>query len=122
MSHIVEIKTQVKDVAAAQAACQRLRLEPAVQGSARLFSGTAAGLIVKLPGWRYPAVFNVETGEACFDNYSGRWGDRAELDKFLAGYATEKIKIEARRRGHSCTEQQLADGSIKVTISVGGAA
>jgi hypothetical protein len=27
MSHIVEIKTEVRDVAAARAACQRLRLE-----------------------------------------------------------------------------------------------
>jgi hypothetical protein len=37
-------------------------------------------------------------------------------------YAVEKAKIEARRRGNTCTEQQLADGSVKLTINVGGAA
>ena len=46
MSHIVEIQTEVRDLAAAQAACQRLRLEPPIEGRARLFSGEAAGLIV----------------------------------------------------------------------------
>ena len=35
-------------------------------------------------------------------------------------YAVEKAKIEARRRGHVCTEQRLSDGSIKLTVNVGG--
>ena len=34
----------------------------------------------------------------------------------------EKAKIEARRQGHGVTEAQLADGSVKLTINVGGAA
>ena len=37
-------------------------------------------------------------------------------------YAVEKARIEARRQGHSVTEQPLADGSIKLTIQVGGGA
>jgi hypothetical protein len=37
-------------------------------------------------------------------------------------YAVEKAKIKARRRGNACTEQQLADGSIKLTVNVGGTA
>jgi hypothetical protein len=32
----------------------------------------------------------------------------------------EKSKIEARRQGHSVTEAQLSDGSVKLTINVGG--
>ena len=36
--------------------------------------------------------------------------------------AVEKAKLEARRKGHSLTEQQLPDGSIKVTIQVKGGA
>lgn len=36
--------------------------------------------------------------------------------------AVEKAKIEARKKGHSVTEQSLADGSIKLTVQVGGAA
>ena len=57
-----------------------------------------------------------------FDHFNGRWGSQQELDKFLQSYAAEKAKLEARRRGHSVTEQQLADGSIKLTIQVAGGA
>ena len=49
------------------------------------------------------------------------WGEQQHLDAFLQTYAVEKAKVEARRRGHSVTEQPLADGSIKLTIQVGGA-
>ncbi len=122
MSHIVEIKTEVRDASAIRAACQRLKLEPPVHGTTKLFSGEATGTIVKLPGWKYPAVFDTETGQARFDNYNGHWGEQAQLDQFLQSYAVEKGKIEARRKGHSCTEHRLADGSIKLTINVGGAA
>ena len=122
MSHVVKIDTQVKDIMAAQAACRRLKLEPPQPGTARLFSGNATGLIVKLPGWRYPAVFDTETGQVRYDNYGGKWGRQEQLDRFLQIYAVEAARIQARRTGHSVTEQPLADGSIKLTITVGGAA
>jgi len=119
VSHVVQIETEIRDVAAARAACNRLQLEPPIEGRAQLFSGEATGLIVKLPDWKYAVVFNVTTGEAKYDNYNGRWGDQARLDEFLQSYAVEKAKIEARKKGHSCTEQQLEDGSIKLTINMG---
>lgn len=122
MSHVVEIRTEVRDVIAVGAACQRLKLEAPVQGTAKLFSSSATGVIVKLPGWRYPAVFDTQSGQARFDNYEGRWGEQAQLDRFLQGYAVEKAKLEARKKGHTVAEQSLADGSIKLTVSVGGAA
>lgn len=50
------------------------------------------------------------------------WGDQKELDKFVQSYAVEMTKIEARRKGHSVSEQQLQDGSIKLTIQVAGGA
>jgi hypothetical protein len=122
MSHIVEIKTEVRDAVAIGSACQRLKLEAPTQGTAKLFSSSATGVIVKLPGWRYPVVFTTASGEAQFDNYNGRWGKQARLDQFLQAYAVEKARLEARRKGHTVTEQALADGSIKLTVSVGGAA
>ena len=122
MSHIVEIKTEVRDPAAVRAACQRLKLDQPTHGTTKLFSGEATGLIVKLPGWKYPAVFDTQTGQARYDNYNGRWGERSQLDRFLQIYAVEKARIEARRRGHAVTEQQLADGSIKLTVQVRGGA
>lgn len=119
MSHIVEIKTEVRDPAAVTAACQRMALELPVHGTTRLFSGEATGMIVKLPGWRYPAVFDTETGQARYDDFNGRWGDPQRLADFLQAYAAEKVKIESRRQGHSVTEQPLEDGSIKLTVHVG---
>jgi hypothetical protein len=35
--------------------------------------------------------------------------------------AVEKAKIEARKHGHSVVEHSLPDGSIKLTVQVGGA-
>jgi hypothetical protein len=120
LSHIVSIETEIRDAAAIKAACQRLRLEAPVFGEAKLFSGTKTGWQVKLPDWRYPVVCDVATGKIDFDNYGGRWGKQQELDRMLQSYAVEKTKIEARKKGHSVTESQLTDGSIKLTISVGG--
>ena len=122
MSHVVEIQTQVKDAAAVRAACQRLKLEQPSRGTAKLFSGEATGLIVKLPDWKYPVVFNTRSGEARFDNYGGTWGDQKQLDRFLQIYAVEVTKVQAHKRGHTLTEQELADGSIKLTIQVNGGA
>ena len=122
MSHIVSIKTQVKDATAVKSACNRLQLPQPIQGDHRLFSGEVPGLGVQLPGWRYPVVAQLETGELRYDNYNGRWGEQRHLDGFLQTYAIEKSKIESRRRGHSVTEQRLEDGSVKLTINVGGAA
>ncbi len=77
---------------------------------------------MKLPGWNYPVVFDLTTGQVAFDNYNGRWGEQSKLGALLQMYAVEKSKIEARKRGHTVTEQALADGSIKLTIQVGGTA
>ena len=121
MSHVVTIKTQVKDAEAVLAACRRLRLPEPVERTVRLFSGEVTGLAVELPNWRYPIVCDTKSGEIEFDNYGGRWGDKEQLDAFLQAYSVEKTHIEARRRGHSVYEQPLKDGSIKLTIQVQGA-
>jgi len=93
-----------------------------VQGKTRRFSGEVEGLAVQLPDWVYPVVCNTATGQVQYDNFNGRWGDHKHLDKFLQAYAAEKVNTESRRKGHVVTEQQLANGSIKLTIQVGGAA
>ncbi len=122
MSHIVEIKTEVRDEAAVRAACTRLQLPTPEHKTVRLFNATATGLCVQLPGWSYPVVCDLQTGQLQYDNYGGTWGRQAELNRFLQGYTVEKAKIEARKKGHMCSETRLEDGSIKVTIRVGGAA
>jgi hypothetical protein len=122
VSHIVSLQVQIKDAAAVRAACQRLGLPQPVEGKTRLFSGEVEGLAVQLPDWSYPIVADLSTGQVKFDNFNGRWGDQKHLDRFLQAYACEKAKSEARRRGHQCTEAQLPDGSIKLTIQVAGGA
>jgi hypothetical protein len=119
MSHIVTVHTKLRDLAAVASACQRLGLEQPAQGVAKLFSGDASGVIVRLPGWQYPVVIDLATGDVQFDNYEGRWGERAHLDRFLQAYAVEKAKVEARRKGYQVHEQPLQDGSIRVQIVEG---
>ena len=92
MSHIVQIETEVRDPAAVAAACRRLGLPEPVEGTAKLFEGEAAGLLVKLPGWLYPAVVDAATGEVRYDNYGGAWGDPEQLRPVPPGLR--------RREGH----------------------
>ena len=116
MSHIVTLRTEVRDAEAVRAACRRLGLDQPVQGTARLFEGEASGLLVKLPGWTYPAIVDIATGQINYDNYGGSWGSQEHLDRFLQSYAVEKAKLEARRKGYAVSEQALQDGSILVQI------
>ena len=117
MSHIVTIRTKVRDPAAVAAACGRLGLPAPAVGTAVLYGGQVNGLIVRLPGWVYPAVVDLATGEVKFDTFEGRWGDRAHLDRFLQMYAVEKATSEARAKGYPVTEHALADGSIRLQIT-----
>ncbi|MGO8683143.1 MAG: DUF1257 domain-containing protein [Thermoleophilia bacterium] len=122
MSHTVTIKTEIRDRSAVEAACRRLGLAQPVEGKATLFSGEVSGLAVQLPDWQYPVVADLTTGQLKFDNFGGRWGDQKELDKFLQAYAVERARAEARKKGYSVAEQQLSDGSVKLTIQVAGGA
>jgi hypothetical protein len=121
MSHIVCIKTEIRDAHAVRAACQRLGLPLPTSGTHKMYSGQVTGLAVQLPGWVYPVVCQLDSGQLQFDNFNGRWGAQEDLNAFLQIYAVEKAKLEARRKGHSVSEQSLADGSVKLTIHVGGA-
>ena len=122
MSHIVTIVAEIRDPDAVAAACRRLGLPGPVHGTATLFEGQATGLLVKLPGWLYPVVCDTASGVVRFDNYNQQWGRQEQLDRLLQAYAVEKARIEAHRRGHNVVERSLADGSIEVTIQLGGVA
>ncbi len=119
MSHIVTIQTKLHDPVALGAACRRLGHAAPVEGTARLYSGEASGLLVQLPGWTYPAVIDPLTGSVRFDNYEGRWGEQQHLDRFLQAYAVEKTRLEARKKGFAVREQTLGDGSIRLQIVEG---
>jgi hypothetical protein len=120
MSHLVTIQTRIHDPAAIAAACRRLNLPTPAEGTARLYSGEATGLLLQLPGWRYPAVIDPLTGVVRCDTFEGRWGESKQLDRFLQAYAVEKCRIEAHRKGLQVSEQTLQDGSIRLSLSEGG--
>jgi hypothetical protein len=122
LSHIVEIQTQVRDAVAVHNACVRLKIAMPSFQTVRLFSGRETGFVVQLPDWKYPIVCDLKSGQLKYDNFQGFWGDSKELDRFLQAYAVEKTRIEVRKKGHSVTEQQLADGTIKLTIQIAGGA
>ena len=122
MSHVVEIQTEVRDPVAIRAGCQRLNFPEPEFGKVELFSNTVTGWAVQLPKWRYPIVCDVENAKIAFDNFGGRWGEQKQLDGFIQAYAIERAKLEARRQGHSVVEQPLQDGSVKLTVTVGGVA
>ena len=122
MSHIVTVRTEVRDPTAIEAACRRLGLPEPVHGTAKLFTAEATGLLVKLPDWLYPVVCDTASGQLHFDNYNGAWGQQKQLDRLLQAYAVERAHIEARKQGHSALEQAMPDGSIKLVIQLGGAA
>ncbi len=122
MSHIVTINTEIRDGTALNAACRRMQIEPPRHETEKLHSSEGSGTAVRLRERRYAVVGHRETGLLDYDNFEGRWGDQSQLDRMLQMYAVEKTRIEARRSGHSVTEQQLADGSIRLTVCAGGAA
>ena len=119
MSHLVTIQTQLRDPTAITAACRRLGLPAPVQGTARLYSGEAIGLLVQLPGWQYPAVIETTDGSIRFDIFEGAWGNRQELDRFLQTYAIEAVRLAGQKKGYVLSEQQLADGSVKLQLQEG---
>ena len=105
MSHTVTVATQIKNEAAVQRACQILKLEQATRGKFRLFSEQVEGLGIQLPGWKYMAVANTQTGELKFDNYGGSWGRMEELHKFQQRYALEAAKMQAEQDGQVCSAE-----------------
>ena len=120
MSHIVTLTTKIHDSIAINAACRRLGLSEPIEGTAKLFSGEATGLLLHLPGWSYPAVIDPLSGTVQYDTYNGAWGDQKHLDRFVQAYAVARATQEARRKGLAVNEQVLADGSIKLQIHEGG--
>lgn len=116
MSHIVEVRTEVRDAEALRAACRRLEWPEPETRRVKFYDGHVEGVAVQPPDWTYPVVFDLRGGVR-FDNYGGRWGNERELKRLLQSYAVEKTRLEAARAGHSVTEQTLTDGRIKLTVT-----
>jgi len=115
----MNIKIELHDRAALEAACQRLGLTIS-EGKHRLYQTTEEGIGIYLPNWKYPIVVKSD-GTVAYDNYNGNWGREEELNKLRAFYGLEKAKIEARKKGYSIYETTDQQGKLVLKIHVGGA-
>ncbi|HOL44682.1 MAG TPA: hypothetical protein PLN56_11370 [Methanoregulaceae archaeon] len=118
MSHTMNVRIELHDRDALEAACQRLGLT-IIEGKHKLYSSTEEGLGIRLPGWKYPVV--IKDGTVAYDNYRGSWGKLEELNKLRAYYGLEKAKMEARKRGYSVYESFNGNTQeLELRIRVGG--
>lgn len=120
MSHTTTIDLQFKHEAAILAAARELNLPVPVRGTASLYqshSKNLSGLIVRLPGWKFPVIIDTATGTAQFDNYNGMWGSNAELNKFKQLYGVHAAQNLLRQQGKTFTRKTLTNGSIQLTIN-----
>ncbi len=120
MSHITCRKSAIKSADVLKKACDRVEGAEYIGRVNQARGAKQGGHQFKLKGWSNPVTVNVNTGECTFDNYGGRWGNEAELDKVKQGYAVEAAKAQAMVEGHEFEEQLLPNGSIKCTIPIGG--
>lgn len=116
MSHTTNISIEMNDKAAIIAASKRLGYK-CLEGAHKLYSSTETGMGVWLPEWRYPIV--IQDKKIAIDNYNGRWGNEAEVNKFRAYYGLEKAKAEARKKGYRIWEK-MNGNEIELKIQISG--
>lgn len=116
MSHTLTVETKFLDARAVENAAREMSCE-IVRGEIALFDGTKIqGIGVKLPGWYYPVAINLQTGEAKYDNYNGKWGNQEHLNRFTQLYAVHKTELFAKSRGWIATRKTQPNGSIKLQL------
>ena len=96
MSHIVTIAVEVRDLAAIQSACQRLKLAEPVFGKAQLFEKEIEGILVKLPDLtrRSPLFAIYQLGRSITTTIRDTGGDQKQLDKFVQTNSIEKQPLK----------------------------
>lgn len=111
MSHTVKIKAKIDSPEDLVQACRRLGIDTPADGTHRIYSRTAEGLAVKLPGWRWPVVFDLNKGEAIYDNYGGSWGAEDQLTDFLNAHDIERTKRVYQEQGRHVVEVELPENA-----------
>ena len=120
MSHTVKRQSACTDQVVVDRAARNLGAEILGQGRHKLYSGTYTGYGIKLPGWSYPVVLDLQSGEMKFDNYGGRWGNEERLADFKQRYTLEGQTAVAEKKGHKTKEVVLPNGNVELHVTVGG--
>lgn len=136
MSHLVDVKTQLKNIEALKLACQALGVELHQGGRARFYSGHSeeCDYLINLPG-RYDLGFKRQTddtyafvcdeeligGPHGTDGYgrgdAGRKIIGENASRLRQAYSYGMLQLEARRKGLSISKTTLQDGRIRVLLS-----
>ena len=98
MSHIVTIRTELRDVEAIKAACRRLEVPDPEFGKTEIFQKEVEGLLVRLPDWIFPICVQPKNGEILYDNYNGQWGDEKHLHRLWSSSMPSR-KLRSKRGG-----------------------
>ncbi len=117
-------------VAAAEHAAKLLKARECKRNErVRFYDGVrVTGTAVYLNGWTFPIVVQPD-GTVRADNYEGRWGSQAELDRFEAVYGDaltqahtcRQLLQAAKNHGHKVTHDCVRpDGTREIRVSVGG--
>jgi len=121
MSHTVKVRVEVRDHAALAAAARAMGGTVLGGGTHQLYQGPVDGFAVQLPGWKYPVVA-VNGTDLVYDNYEGRWGSQADIDRLLRDYAVEAAVSAAEAQGwyvertdQGATVYHPAGGTLDVT-------
>lgn len=96
----------------------RVRGQVLGEGRHELYDGAYNGLGFTLPNWSYPLVLQHDN-RLVFDDFGGKWGNRADIDRLKQMYQTELAIDEFQGVGH-VTESVMEDGSIKLEVLLGG--
>lgn len=115
MSHIVNLKIELRNKQAILNACLRLQWTVKENSTVSFFSNTVTGTAIYIPGWRYPAVITTN-GTVAIDTYNGNWGNPDKLNILKQAYGIEMAKAIVRQQGKSVYEQHNQDGSITLCI------
>lgn len=118
MSHTYNIRTEIRDRIALEAACEKLGIKVLDGQTHHLYGGTEKGIGIKIPGWNYPVVVK-DNGTLAYDDYNGSWGNKQDLTKLTAYYGLEKSKIEAEAEGYTVEEsfnEKTQELELEITV------
>lgn len=115
-SHTTKIKVEYSDPDQLRLAVQAMGGTWLGMGTHDLYESNATGYGWTLPGWTFPIVQS-KTGELHYDDYKGRWGNVADLQRLKSEYAASKTELECVKLGWQC--ERTAEG-LRVYHPSGG--
>lgn len=119
MSHIVKVKTTIKNNECLRLACTQVGASAPEEGTCTIYGTTYTGVYFKLPGWRYPVCIS-NNGVLNFDNYQGSWGDKRVLDELLQRYTTNvSVRNLVRTQGARMQGQPtMVNGKLRTVMVI----